>query len=289
MKHSNYLAALIWMLLLSSGCLNYETQFEGPYEDVEDNTADTVELQQVVVFVAGGKVYLADENVKQIETIDDSGDVRIASINNEHSKVLYKRQGENIQIYNIEEKRVVDEVANSENANWFDFHANNQTVYYTNGWELRTYGPEVLIANPIDIKQLSPVSGNSVFFKGVAVLQNGSFIYSISVSGAGDRLYLSDGDRNMASFTDLEFRHSLRINKDENEIWTASEYDNRLYVHNTTDLSKIKTDANHFLGAPTSNGQGYKVTAFDENTIILPFLGVGVESPGNARISSIDY
>ena len=286
MKNGNYLVILIGMLFLSSGCLNYETQFEGPYEDVEDNTP--VELEKAVVFVAGGKVYLADENINQIETINNSGDVRVASINNEHSKVLYKRQGGNIQIYDIKEERVIDEIANSENANWFDFHANNETVYYTNSWELTTYGPEVLITNPIDIKQLSPVSGNTVFFQGVAVLQNGNFIYSISVSGFGDRLYLSDGNSNMASFLDSEYRQFLRINKDENEIWATNEYENKLHIHNTTDLSKIETNDSYFLGAPTSNRQGYKITR-DERTIVIPFLSASIDSPENERISSIDY
>ncbi|MEM1323018.1 MAG: hypothetical protein AAGG75_22320 [Bacteroidota bacterium] len=289
MKNNNYLAILFCILLLSAGCFDYETQFEGPYEDMEDTTSPPIELPKVVVFVAGGKVYLADENINQIDTIYSSNDVRIASINNEHSKVAYKRLGENIQIYDIEEGRIVGEIANSENATWFDFHANNQTVYYTNGWELTTYGPEVLLTNPTDIRQLSPLSGNGVFFKGAVVLENGNIIYSLSALGFGDRLYLSTGTSNIASFTGTEFRHFLRINAAENELWAASEFDNKLHIHRTTDLSEIRTDRDHFLGAPTSNGAGYKVRIIDEEIIQIPFLNLSVSSPGDERVTSIDY
>ena len=279
------------IMLSFCGCLKYETQFEGPYEDPEiDNEAT---LPKVLVFVATGTVYLANEYFEDITIVDEGGNIKWASINHNHTKVLFKRFNENIQIYNIASETVVDEVPNSDQATWFDFHANNETVYYNDGWMLHTYGPAVLLNNPTNLQELSPVSGFSVALRGLAVYANGNIVYSVSTPSTGSRLYLTDGVSNIADDVWAEYRADLRLSKDETEIWATNQYGNRLIIHNALDMSEMEFDYDFKFGAPTSQTNGYKVT-FDDEWIALPpgLLGNTIferKAPDDKEFEAVDY
>lgn len=281
---------LLFLLVSLSGCLKYETQFEGPYEDGTVNEID-VELPKELVILAEGDVYLANKFVEDFELIEDQGEVKLVSINHSHTKVAFKRSNENIQIFDIAQNMIIDEVPNSDNAFWFDFHANNETIYFYSSWLLETYGPEVLQSNPTDIQALSPVSGNTVYLRGVAVLENGDFIYSISTNGVGDRLYRSDGTTNLESELFSGFRKDLRLNKEEDALWAGSEYNNRLFFHNPITLVEEDKDDTYFIGAPIGLFNGYQISINSKDRIYFP-TAVGilwVSSPDNKNISAIDF
>lgn len=246
----------------------------------------------MLVILADGDIYLANEFVEDFKLIEEEGTVELVSINNNHTKVAFKRDNENIQIYDIASDMIIDEVPNSASAFWFDFHANNETVYFYSSWLLKTYGPEVLLNNPTDIMNLSPISGSSVYIKGVVILENGNIIYSIDAPGAGARLYLSDGVTNLANSVFSNFRKNLRLNEAEDALWTASEYNNKLHIHNTATLEEEDVNDDFFIGSPINFYNGYKVLGTNKKRIYYPLSSLGdtwVSSPDGKSVTALDY
>ena len=265
-----------------ASCFDYETQFDGPYSDEENNTG--FKLPKKVVYVAGGNVYLANEFAKDSIRIDNSATVDVASINNDHTNVLFKRTGENINIYNIESESITGQVPNTETAIWFDYHANNETIYFLlSNNLLDTYGPEVLTNRPIDLRTLGSVTGN---VKGVAVMNNGEFVFSkISAIGNSEYLIKSDGINILKQFTTTFFHKNFRLNKGENWLWIGDTFDDGLYYYRMPEVSKYDDQFDYFIGAPTNSGFGYRVT---QDNKIRNSIWETIQSPGG-QITSIDH
>ncbi len=273
----------LFLILFSTACFKYDTQFDGPYKDGDETT---VELPKEVVYVAGGNVYLANEFVRDSIKIDNSGTVEVASINNDHSKVLFKRPGQNIMIYDIAAENVIGEVPNSETANWFDYHKNNQTVYYIlSDDKLYTNGPEVLANNPINLRTLSGVFGT---VKGVVVMENGNFVFSMaSLSSNNKYLFESDGINILSQYQTTSARTSFRLNASETRLWSGNELNSFLYYYRVPQLTQLGDDSQYILGAPISSSLGYRIT--DSNpSQILTSISQSIQSPGG-QITSIDF
>lgn len=278
-----YLILLSLILSLGS-CFEYETQFEGPYNDEEGTQAQS---STALVFAAGGDVYLSDPAMEKIEKIDSIGNVEIASINNAHTKVAFKRGSGDIQIYDIATSTIIDEVPSSNNATWFDFHANNETIYFLTGWEIDTYGPDVMVSKPIDLEAINSKGGS---IKGAIVLENGNIIFSIQV---GSFCYIIQTDGIVETEADLAlgpYRKHLRLNKVEDTFWGATTQ-NIVYIHNFTETILTPKYSNASFGAPTAISVGYLVSPAvgGGDDIYLPSSSTGVSLPTNAKVTSIDY
>ena len=271
------------LLPFLSSCFFYETQFEGPYHD--GMPVDTAALDKTLVYVAGGNVYLADEWHYKAERIDNSGQVTIASINNAHTRVLYKRQGQNIVIYNIATAAVEREIPATESATWFEYHSNDETVYYVlNNRYMDTYGPDVLPFRPVDLISHGGLSSPTQQLGGVAVLSDGRFLFS--VGGGVSYLILSDGNQSGARRRQhFDNPVHLRLSKDEREVWGSVQSGKRVKKYRTSNLDEIITSLSYALGTPARGERGYYVTANNE---IYLSSGDLIPGPGG-RITAIDY
>lgn len=275
---------LLSLILFLGSCFEYETQFEGTYDDEEGNQPQSL---KVLVFAAGGDVYLSDPAIQKIEKIDSIGNVELASINNAHTKVAFKRGGGDIQIYDIATGTIIDEVPSSNNANWFDFHKNNETVYFLTGWKMDTYGPDVMVSKPIDLEVINTKGGS---IKGAVVLENGNIIFSVQGDLAS---YIIQTDGIIEIDADLAlgpYRKHLRLNKVEDTFWGATTQ-NRVYVHNFTETILSSHYSNASFGAPTAITVGYIVSPAigGGDDIYLPSSSTAVSIPTNAKITSIDH
>lgn len=274
-----------FLLLGMVSCFNYETQFEGPYED-EENIGEEVELPKVLVYVAGGNVYLADRFGRDSIILDNSGTVKVASINNEHSKVIFKPNNENIQIYDIATDRITGAINGTSTAVWFDYHANNETIYFllSDGF-LDTSGPEILANRPIQLKTHSARFGDPW---GVTVLENGHFIFSLLTSTfLNDRfVFLSDGTQILEENETTSALTDMRLNHEETVLWSGDEFGTFLHIDFVPSLNSFDTETSARIGVPLTASQGYRVRDNDME-IQTPDFRI-VESPGG-RITSIDF
>lgn len=272
---------LFFVIVLTS-CFDYQTQFDGPYSDAGPDGDSKIPKE--VVYVAGGNVYLANEFASDSILIENSGEVEIASINNEHSKVLFKKDNNNIQIYDIESGNVAGEVPDSETAIWFDYHKNNQTIYYllTND-RLYTYGPDVLDNQPLNLRTLSGIAGK---IKGVALTEAGTIIFSIVSTTTNNKyLIISDGTDVIDFFQSSYARINFRLNASEDRLWSGNDINSLLYQYRLPIFNQLSTSPFYIMGAPVAQDIGYRVT--DDNTIVTPISTV-IQSPGG-QITSIDY
>ncbi len=277
--------SLLLFALSITACFNYETQFEGPYEETDEVVAP--DFPKELVYVAGGNVYLADRFGRDSLILDNSGNVEIASINNDHTKVIFKKPNENIKVYDIEAGSITDEVPGTSTAIWYDYHANNQTVYFLlSDNNLNTYGPDVLSRKPINLSSLTPQLGDIT--KGVVVLENGDFIFSSFAPGIFNSrfIYSSNGTDILKQRETNSTRRYLRVNADEDRLWMSDEFDQFLHKYRVSGLSYIGSDLNgYYIGTPTEDGVGYVIT--EDNVIRTPSFKA-IESPGG-NFSSVDF
>ena len=282
-------AILIFLLvgLGLSACFNYEAQFEGAYTD-EDLGAGG-QLKKELVIAAGGTVYLTDPTLRSFDPIESTrnADIRLASINFSHTQVLYKTPTGNIQIYDIAAATEVDEVPDSEAAIWFDFHHNNETVYFldTEGL-LHTYGPTVLARQPLDLNSLLAPTRS---VEGAAILPGGEVVFSTFAFGSFNRRYLR---RTNVALNEVEVNietqsaaRYFRLDSAATAVWVGNEFDNRLASHVLPQLGRIEESSNYVLGAPQDVLTGFFVT---QNNEIQRLDLVTIPSPGGI-ITAIDF
>lgn len=272
------------LLLGFSSCFQYETQFEGPYTEEAEGDPSELSLPVELVYTAGGQVYLANKFGRDSIVIANTGVVELASINYEHSQVAFKVSNENIKIYQIETEEIVDEIPDSENAIWFDFHANNSTVYYLLDNKLYTHGPAIFSDQPINLRSLSGIFGQ---VKGVAVMTDGTIIFSMLSSGTLNKRYMLIGNEDeVTRFFEINAAESrMRINEAEDVLWAGDEFDNFLHSWRLPQMTSIDFESQYYIGAPVSGTRGFKVTADDE--IYTPEFRY-IQSP-DGEITSIDF
>lgn len=281
MKNTLYKITIAFCILASmNACLDYETQYEGPYEESFSDQS----LARVLVYVAGGNVYLANRLAQDSIIIDNSGSVTIASINHEHTKVIFKSPGQNIQIYDIESGNISGEVPNTGLATWYEFHANNETIYFQIGVNLDTYGPEVLPSRPVNLMLVSGLIGGRV--TSPVILENGEVVFPIHSASILNTRYLFhiDGNDVISSRVTTGGYEHCRLSADEFALWSGNEF-GRLYINRIQELTPISFFNDLLIGAPVSFNSGYTVN--DDNQIITP-EGQLTNSPGGV-ISSIDF
>ncbi len=283
MKTKYLILCIVGALSLSS-CFNYEAQFEGAYEDPE--VADPGVLPKSVVLVAGGNVYLADDFFEEIDMIEGVSNVEIASINHAHTKVLFQEDGQNIQIYDLESKSIIGEVPESEKAMWFDYHRNNETVYFltVNGW-MHTHGPDILAQEPFNFRMIDFSSRVT----GAAVLEDGRIVFSTFLPGGINNRSLKLTDQALTRVEEYKLLQAsatnFRINEAENILWAGTEFNNWMNFYRIPSLNFYDDDTNMLFGAPLNFETGYKV---NQNNMISGPGFFSKDSPGG-EITSIDF
>lgn len=127
-------------LLLLSGCSDYKTQFEGPYDDSQ-NQPKTPPLE--ILTLQNGRIVLYDRGLRRSKTLGNlPAGISKASINHAHNRIAYQIAGQNIMLTDTS-GTLMGPVPNSANAAWFDWHTNNQTLIMLIGATLSFSGPPV--------------------------------------------------------------------------------------------------------------------------------------------------
>ncbi|MEM6964891.1 MAG: hypothetical protein AAF573_09010 [Bacteroidota bacterium] len=273
-----------------STCQKYDPQFEGAYNEENGPSADA----KVVTFVLNGNVCVADARFQDIVVLDDSGDVEVASINHEHTKILFKRANENIQIYDIASMSIDGDVPNSQDAEWFDFHGNNETIYFQTEWVLSTYGPEIFSTTSVDIKDLYDDYVATDILRGISVLRDGGIVFSVQHSA--DLLSLHHY-RNGAEVSSQVYTGSarihLRLDKDETTLWATAQSQANFSRHNLSTLEIEGGSVGFSFVGPVSSNEGFLVVENFNNTgneaILLPGLTLARTLSAGQKILSIDY
>lgn len=287
MKNITIRIFALFVIFTIGSCYNYEEQYDGAYED--SATDEEIIIPKEVVFVAGGDVYLANQFVEDIIKIDGAGTVEVASINNNHTNVIFKRSGENILIYDIESETITEEIPDTETAIWFDYHKNNETVYHLSSEGiLETFGKEVLPNNPINLRSLIIIAGGTV--RGAAIMENGNIIYTVQGNIFSSTHYLLKANGTEVldyRTTGFYYRKNLRLNRDESTIWATPQDNSFLSYYRTSSLGIYDDDDYELsLGTPgEATTNGYTITS--ENEITTPYF-VDIPSPGG-EITAIDY
>lgn len=123
-----------------SGC-GYKTIYEGPYSD--DLIYSTGEIYSQIVFARDGDLILTDPYFTNFKTMPEVDNIVLSAINYRHDLLAYKSNGNDIVICDTA-FQIIGTVPGSEDAVFFDFHANNETLYYlTADGAVGIYGPEI--------------------------------------------------------------------------------------------------------------------------------------------------
>ncbi|MBR9919327.1 MAG: hypothetical protein GYB31_00715 [Bacteroidetes bacterium] len=161
---------LLFLSLFLSSCYKYDPQYEGPYEDGEFSYEPAYEI----LVVQAGNVYLY-EGLLQSYKMVLSGNYTLGSINYAHDKFAVKASG-NIEVYDIDGIKL-EEIDNTENVSWFDWHVNGETLYMLDQGNLRFNGP-VINTDITNLESAVPVSSNPSGVTSVAVTEGGDVIFT---------------------------------------------------------------------------------------------------------------
>ena len=272
------------------GCFTYEVQYDGPPE--EEDVIN--ELPKSLVYVSGGRVFLSNHYGLDSLIINTGSSVEIASINNDHTKVLFKEAGEEIQEYDIALGTISRFIPGSADAIFFDYHPNGQLIFhFTLGGLLSIEGGDLYPNNPLDLKQFFPASSGFRRVHGATILPNNEIVMSIYWEGFGVNydIIRTDGTNVLDSRPKNTTYEQFRVNPSGTELLAS---DNFGLEPRLNDINIFNLAHNNFsgsiLGTPNSyisEDFGYLVSDDFLNEIFIPNNSVIVPVFGN--VTSIDY
>ena len=166
--------------VFNMGCSKYKVQYEGAYDDSKSVDPTTQPKGSEIIYVESGKLYAIDRtltNVKTYPNIAASGSIAYASINPAHTKIAYKTISGNINIIDSTGTFIAT-IPSTTAVNSFDWHANNETLYYVDGFTLKFYGKALTTSiTDFNTTAIFPVGGTFKKVFGASVLADGSVVY----------------------------------------------------------------------------------------------------------------
>lgn len=164
------------LIFLFSACYKYEPQFSGPYSDEENDFVDIGESPIFeVAYIKEGPVFLLDPYTGYFEQVPNLPFAERVAINYNHDKLAVKGFGD-IQVFDLE-GTLIESIPNTSDVSWFDWHANDETLYMLDGSNLRFHGPEIA-TDIINFTNDLPFYFNSFEVFSVAVTPVGDVIYT---------------------------------------------------------------------------------------------------------------
>lgn len=161
------------LLLLTSSC-KYEVQFEGPYSDDDVKPLPTY---TGLIWIEGGKLYIAHNDLSNIRQIPGPANILRASINYAHDRIAYQVANSDIVIVDTLGTEI-EKVPNSKTVKSFDWHGNDITLYMLDNLTLRLHGPSVALdATNMGLGFMDAKPGSIVIFS-VAVNEAGRLIHT---------------------------------------------------------------------------------------------------------------
>lgn len=170
-----YIFFALFLVLLFNACVEYQTQYEGPYTD-----GQAVAITYEIVFVHNGALRMANQSLSRVKTLVPSSNISQASINFRHDRIAYKTATGNILVVDTAGTTIAT-VPNSSNVIWFDWHANNETLYMLNpNNTLSFFGPPIQVATTNLLNRLPGYFTSNLGIKSVAIQANGTVIVGVS-------------------------------------------------------------------------------------------------------------
>lgn len=292
MKNILSLLTLLSVLFFAA-CSKYQTQYEGPYS--EDGEPKAIAVNYQILTILDGKITLFDQGLKhRKEVAGTPSDVTEASISFDHQLIAYKRSGQNIQVIDTTGKFIA-EVAGSATGYAFDWHANNQTLYYLKNNKIYFYGPALQV--PIsDLDMLLAAGASSDAISGLAITANNNVwvCYEYYTFQTGDTRFVEGRSpsgqimkKTIGSYLSSSW---MRTDLSGQTVYfdTYSNFSQNVYGVNTN--AKVLTDVGEYKYLAFNPEGDYKV--FSDGSVISTVLPSGnftsVDLNG-AQLTALDW
>lgn len=217
MKLTFYPILMLACLFFCAGCTAYETQYEGPYTD-GDNVNTSVNYE--ILFVENGILKFATPNLTKVKTLPAGANITKASINYRHDRIAFKTATGNIIVTDTALSTMII-LPNTSGVLWFDWHANNQTLYMLNANStLSFYGPTITVATTNLRTGLPGYFTNDLGIKTVAITPAGTVVFGVGLDQSigpesGVWVRKTDG-RSTRLRTDYDAPTHIRLNAEGN-------------------------------------------------------------------------
>lgn len=278
---------------LFSGC-GYKTIFEGPYSD--DLIYSTGEIYSQIVFTRSGELVLTDPYFTNIKTMPEVDNIALSAINYRHDLIAYKINGNDIVICDTA-FQIMGTVPGSEEAIFFDFHANNETLYYlTEDGAVGIYGPEIP-RELSHINELVTSSLNTIDAHAIVIAPDGAVVvaYSHFINGQGDvnRIAKLRPGSN-AEFYDPDYQvNSLRMDESGDKYFVSVNSGSGQDFETFYGLMQQPGLKNYYqssqLSAISPDGEYVLLSKSNNNIIVKHEPGFVYRSPNYSNITSLDW
>lgn len=228
MKKYSFFILLI--TIFSVGCQKYEVQFEGAYDDKDNNEAiPSIALE--IAYAEGGEVYMMDASLMNQKKLSNMpADAEQVAINFSHDLIAVKAAGQDIVVFDTDGIELAT-IENSSEVEWFDWHANNQTLFMLTKGNISFYGPALSIDHT-DLLENTPDASTDHEVFGLSILEDHTVIYNLRYMNQGDQLSALYFD--FAGGDDSDYQHNLF--KDEKATWIRSSRASEVTFIGTLDL-----------------------------------------------------
>lgn len=252
---SNFWLTLLTSLLLAA-CWKYEPQFEGEYVDGE-TTPDVQPAREILLLQNKQAFHLTRRLTLKKEVPGVPSDVDLIAQNFSRTRIAYKQGWQDIMIIDSS-GAAVGTVPNSAAATWFDFHSNNETLYFVSGLKLNFFGPALAVGKT-NFLTLFPTGATDPELYAAVVLKDNSVVVGYQYYGF---LAYENYVAIIAPNGSVTFKEQLEPYKPIN--WMRANVDGTriAFGSNTPNETKDSWEINRFLATPSISKNGSRFVAF---------------------------
>ena len=287
----------ILSFILHSGCSKYVTQYEGPYNDEKGVVLPPSSKVHSIVYVESGKLNVIDDQMTDIKTFPSlPTNIVYAAINNTHDRIAYKTATGNITIIDSIGTQL-GQIVGTSAVKCFDWHANNETLYYMDGYTLKFYGKTVParltdFTSNLIFPTGSSVSGQKIFW--VILLADGTVVFTYEYwAGFGPTralvVFYMNGPFFQKLITDLNVPVNwMKCTPTGSEIMYGGKTDFVNYSYRTTPKSGTPIETfNNYLDAYAPDG--LSTVSVSSEYIYLLGAKLGSKRINGAKVTALDW
>jgi hypothetical protein len=297
MKFQRLIAsALCSIVLATTACSKYQTQYEGPYSDEGGSSNTNNNYVYEVICVQGGELFSMDRHFRVSKKLPTTGGaIEQASINYSHDKIAYKTSSGSIQIMDSAGVFIAT-VPNSTDVEWFDWHANNETLYmltYTD--QIKLYGPNISLASTNAQNSLPYFAVADI--NSIAVTPDGSVLISHAIPGSlieANGVYVAnDADNDFFCFKYLyNMPTKVRINENGTKgvysLTDNSGFNPKAHSFPVAENGFVTEIENSPQAAISPDGSLF-IKVSDSRQSLYSGVSFASISPGSGNITDLDW
>ena len=257
--------ALFLCLLIQTSCA-YKTQYEGVYIDGNAASLKLPSQNHQIIYITDGKLYAIDPTLKDSRSYPKlPAGIVFASISPAHNKIAYKTANANSTIIDSTGMEL-GQIANTAGIRAFDFHANNETVYYVEGLTLKFSGPPVQAAIT-DFATVFPTGSTNKTIFGAIIRADGAVIYV-------SEYYFGGGSVREVTFDNVsgvDIKNKV-YEKDRPVSWMrGSETGKTVYFGGQNSMSSVSFAMDFYDGAREQYLSGYFAAYFPDDGVFSAY------------------